>query len=61
MVMLKIKEQREEKKQQMELKKKIIETRSKELNCKSENKDGKGEEPVLTWNGKTVGEYLRPV
>ena len=60
-MMLKIKEQREEKKQQMELKKKIIEITSKEFNCKSENKDGQGEEPVLTWNGKTVGGYLGPV
>ena len=60
MMMIKNKEQREEKKQQLEMKKKIIEMRSKELNCKLENKNGKGEVPVLTWKGKTVGEYLGP-
>ena len=60
MMMIKNKEKREEKKQQKELKKKIIETRAKELNCKLENKDGKGEVAVLTWKGKTVGEYLGP-
>jgi len=58
--MIKNKEKREEKKQQKELKKKIIETRAKELNCKLENKDEKGKVQVLTWKGKTVGEYLGP-
>ena len=55
--MIKNKEQREEKK---ELKKKKIETTAKELNCKLENKSGKGEVSVITWNGKTLGEYLVP-
>ena len=36
------------KKTQLEMKKKIIETRSKELNWKIENKNGKGEVPVIT-------------
>ena len=58
MMIIKNKEKREEKKQQKELKKKIIETRAKELNCKLENKDGKREVAVLTWKGKTLGEYL---